>query len=457
MHSSDSSRNGHSQLGKMVNDPVTSWTRMKSKSKCRKTIQPVYQSGSEEEKWSLQILHKGRVSCPTCKAVFRKTVEGLKKHMANCKMDLFTCQHCGKQLKSLTGIKYHIMADHNELPNERDIDILDIQSVKEKLRKVLKRMGKLKCTKQSCTASFTSIMGYMYHIKKCGKKASELENLMMNCKYCGKAYKSKAGLEYHMKSEHGPTPESSEEDAEKNEMDSVEAWTASGRVKRRSAQLAIYHLQEIAIEELSREWPKRKVQQDLVPDDKKLKYARPGLPTFKQDMLEKWKNKIKVEGKVQCPNQGCISVYTSISGLKAHLCLCSKGNFEAGKYKCLLCKKEFISESGVKYHINSVHAQDWFVITSEAMKSLKTVTKRNQSAEYLKRTRKKKPSLRLRIKNRRLSQRPTAACFISLKSSEDKQTIKQKNCYDFHDSESESKSSSSSSSSDCETDEEDEN
>uniref|UniRef100_A0A8C4RZP8 Zinc finger protein 512 n=1 Tax=Erpetoichthys calabaricus TaxID=27687 RepID=A0A8C4RZP8_ERPCA len=422
MHSSDSSRNGHSQLGKMVNDPVTSWTRMKSKSKCRKTIQPVYQSGSEEEKWSLQILHKGRVSCPMCKAVFRKTVEGLKKHMANCKMDLFTCQHCGKQLKSLTGIKYHIMADHNEL---------------------------------SCTASFTSIMGYMYHIKKCGKKASELENLMMNCKHCGKAYKSKAGLEYHMKSEHGPTPESSEEDAEKNEMDSVEAWTASGRVKRRSAQLAIYHLQEIAIEELSREWPKRKVQQDLVPDDKKLKYARPGLPTFKQDMLEKWKNKIKVEGKVQCPNQGCISVYTSISGLKAHLCLCSKGNFEAGKYKCLLCKKEFISESGVKYHINSVHAQDWFVITSEAMKSLKTVTKRNQRAEFVKRTRKKKPSLRLRIKNRRLSQRPTAACFISLKSSEDKQTIKQKNCYDFHDSESESKSSSSSS--DCETDEEDEN
>lgn len=29
----------------------------------------------------------------------------------------------------------------------------------------------------------------------------------------------------------------------------------------------------------------------------------------------------------------------------------------AGKYKCLLCEKEFISESGVKYHINSAHAE----------------------------------------------------------------------------------------------------
>ncbi|MEQ2181451.1 hypothetical protein GOODEAATRI_011758, partial [Goodea atripinnis] len=33
------------------------------------------------------------------------------------------------------------------------------------------------------------------------------------------------------------------------------------------------------------------------------------------------------------------------------------GEFEAGKYRCLICNKEFNSESGVKYHINSVHSQ----------------------------------------------------------------------------------------------------
>jgi hypothetical protein len=37
--------------------------------------------------------------------------------------------------------------------------------------------------------------------------------------------------------------------------------------------------------------------------------------------------------------------------------LIMQGDFEAGKYKCLICKKEFNSESGVKYHINSVHSQ----------------------------------------------------------------------------------------------------
>ena len=39
------------------------------------------------------------------------------------------------------------------------------------------------------------------------------------------------------------------------------------------------------------------------------------------------------------------------------LLLFLQGDFEAGKYRCLICGKEFNSESGVKYHINSVHSQ----------------------------------------------------------------------------------------------------
>lgn len=41
-----------------------------------------------------------------------------------------------------------------------------------------------------------------------------------------------------------------------------------------------------------------------------------------------------------------------------NMCLIpNQGDFEAGKYRCLICNKEFNSESGVKYHINSVHSQ----------------------------------------------------------------------------------------------------
>lgn len=165
---------------------------------------PVYAAGSLEEQWYLEIMGKGSVSCPTCQTVERKTIEGLKKHMENCKQEMLTCHHCGKQLRSLAGMKYHVMANHNSLPTLKAGDEVDETSDRERLRTVLKRLGKLRCTRESCSSSFTSIMGYLYHIRKCGKEAAELEKLTLTCHHCGKPYRSKAGLTYHLRSEHGP-------------------------------------------------------------------------------------------------------------------------------------------------------------------------------------------------------------------------------------------------------------
>ncbi|XP_051027734.1 zinc finger protein 512 [Acomys russatus] len=340
---------------------------------------PVYAAGSMEEKWYLEIMDKGSVSCPTCQVVGRKTIEGLKKHMENCKQEMFTCHHCGKQLHSLAGMKYHVMANHNNLPILKAGDEVDEPSERERLRTVLKRMGKLKCMRESCSSTFTSIMGYLYHVRKCGKEAAELEKLTLKCHHCEKSYRSKAGLAYHMRSEHGPVfPESGQPDCLK-EM-SLEA-KGGGRVQRRSAKIAVYYLQELASVELTKEWPKRKVLQDLVPDDRKLKYTRPGLPTFSQEVLHKWKMDIKKYHRVQCPNQDCEALYSSISGLKAHLGSCTLGTFVGGKYKCLLCEKEFVSESGVKYHINSVHAEDWFVVNPTTTKSFEKLMKIKQQQQ----------------------------------------------------------------------------
>ncbi|XP_056880431.1 zinc finger protein 512-like isoform X2 [Takifugu flavidus] len=175
---------------------------------------------------------------------------------------------------------------------------------------------------------------------------------------------------------------SDEDEAQNAQSEANPERTASGRVQRASAQVANFHLAEIANNELPKDWPKRKFQSDLVPDDKKLKYARPGLPAFSQDVLRKWKNEVKLRRKVKCPNQGCCSTYTSVSGLKAHLGLCTKGEFEAGKYRCLICNKEFNSESGVKYHINSIHSEDWFVTNKKAFKKFEKFLK-NQSRDFV--------------------------------------------------------------------------
>ncbi|XP_006880640.1 PREDICTED: zinc finger protein 512 [Elephantulus edwardii] len=355
--------------------------------------------GSLEEQWYLEIVDKGSVSCPTCQSVGRKTIEGLKKHMENCRQELFTCHHCGKQLRSMAGMKYHVMANHNSLPILKAGGELDEPSERERLRTVLKRLGKIRCMRESCSSTFTSIMGYMYHVRKCGKEAAELEKMTLKCHHCGKPYKSKAGLAYHLRSEHAPIPLFPESGQSECLKDMSLESKSGGRVQRRSAKIAVYHLQELATAELAKEWPKRKVLQDLVPDDRKLKYTRPGLPTFSQEVLHKWKLEVKKYHRIQCPNQGCEAVYSSVSGLKAHLGSCTLGSFVAGKYKCLLCQKEFVSESGVKYHINSVHAEDWFVVnptTTKSFEKLMKIKQRQQEEEKRRQQHRSRRSLRRR-------------------------------------------------------------
>uniref|UniRef100_H2ZTR5 Zinc finger protein 512 n=1 Tax=Latimeria chalumnae TaxID=7897 RepID=H2ZTR5_LATCH len=278
---------------------------------------PTYPAGSQEEQWFLEILARGKVTCPKCKAVVRKTVEGLKRHMSNCRDEPYTCQHCGKQLKSSAGMKYHIMADHNEMPVFKAGEQQDEMSERLRLRKVLKRMGKLKCTQEGCSASFTSIMGYQYHVKKCGKEASELEKMTLLCQFCSKPYKSKTGLDYHLRMTHTPVSPIGE-----NPL--IAVWLSRlalagegrGNLRLNKSDISMCKSRQTHTSNF-------KIVQSLVHSLRKLKYTRPGLPTFSQEVLLKWKNEIKIYRKLHCPNEDCESVYTSVSGLKAHLGSCT--------------------------------------------------------------------------------------------------------------------------------------
>lgn len=235
------------------------------------------------------------------------------------------------------------------------------QEERERLRKVLKQMGRLRCPQEGCGAAFSSLMGYQYHQRRCGKPPCEVESPSFPCTHCGKTYRSKAGHDYHVRSEHSAPPPEEPTDKAPEAVDllGVER-TPSGRIRRTSAQVAVFHLQEIAEDELARDWTKRRMKDDLVPETARLNYTRPGLPVLNPQLLEAWKNEVKDKGHVNCPNDCCEAIYSSVSGLKAHLASCSKGDHLVGKYCCLLCPKEFSSESGVKYHILKTHAENWF-------------------------------------------------------------------------------------------------
>ncbi|XP_054029658.1 zinc finger protein 512B [Dryobates pubescens] len=360
-------------------------------------------AANPEDQWQREISEKGEVSCPTCNVVTRKTIVGLKKHMDVCQklQDALKCQHCKKQFKSKAGLNYHTMAEHVSKPVPVETAGLGEQEERERLRKVLKQMGKLKCPNEGCVANFSSLMGYQYHQKRCGKQLAEADKPSFSCPHCGKKYKSKAGHDYHLRSEHpapaspphapaapappgggcraaeppgsaepgraqpGKPPEEQEAKAEPGPVEDFER-TPSGRIRRTSAQVAVFHLQEIAEDELAKDWTKRRMKDDLVPETKRLNYTRPGLPKLNPRLLESWKHEVKEKGRINCPNNCCEAIYSSVSGLKAHLANCNKGDHSVGKYRCLLCQKEFSSESGVKYHIIKAHSENWFRTSSEA-------------------------------------------------------------------------------------------
>lgn len=55
---------------------------------------------------------------------------------------------------------------------------------------------------QGCGAAFSSLMGYQYHQRRCGKPPCEVDSPSFPCTHCGKTYRSKAGHDYHVRSEH---------------------------------------------------------------------------------------------------------------------------------------------------------------------------------------------------------------------------------------------------------------
>ncbi|KAL1021585.1 hypothetical protein UPYG_G00015200 [Umbra pygmaea] len=399
----------------------------------RKDPAPLTSGSPVDAQWHHAISERGEVVCPTCSIVTRKTVSGLKKHMEICQklQDALKCQQCQKQFRSKAGLNYHMMAEHSSKTLGNEWQSGGGPGERERLRRVLKQMGRIKCPSEGCSAHFSSLMGYQYHQKRCGRELSEEDKPVFLCPHCGKTYRSKAGRDYHLRTEHpGPTlpntthtsstnhtnntststvvspqesqPQPSErrvhnpaekEGKHKDRCPEVTSGmereergrepggdsaslgeeferTPSGRVRRRSAQVAVFHLQEIAEDELAKDWgTKRRIKDDLVPDSKRLNYTRPGLPKFSPKLLESWKNEVKEKGFICCSNGSCEAVYSSVSGLKAHLANCNQAGGDAGKYTCLLCQKEFSSESGVKYHISKTHSQNWFRASSHGVPS----------------------------------------------------------------------------------------
>ncbi|XP_023652469.1 zinc finger protein 512B-like [Paramormyrops kingsleyae] len=318
------------------------------------------------------------LSCSQCRRQFCSRA-GLEFHTAvehsdknrcgreveEVKVPVFQCQHCGKNYRSKAGRDYHLRSAHatattsaamgpkRQQPNEgreKGENLDDGGSEKEE--QMEEEVEEEEHRDDSSTEEEEQQEpGDTKREGRCERMPTEEEEQATRLMST-----EEEGQPEHVLTMEEGRPEVTEEDFGR---------TPSGRVRRRSAQVAVFHLQEIAEDELASDWGGRRHRRDdLVPDSRKLNYTRPRPLTLSPGTVERWRMELKEKGFICCPNTGCEAVYTSAAGLKAHLAGCEKGGGSAGKYTCLLCQKEFGSESGVKYHIGKTHSQNWFRSTN---------------------------------------------------------------------------------------------
>ncbi|XP_077989899.1 zinc finger protein 512-like [Glandiceps talaboti] len=84
-------------------------------------------------------------------------------------------------------------------------------------------------------------------------------------------------------------------------------------------------------------------------------YTKPARPVVTPAMTAEWRDILKSEGELKCRNEGCDVSYINVGSMKFHYAMCPKNGIVLENYKCLVCSKEYKSETSMKFHVQSAH------------------------------------------------------------------------------------------------------
>ncbi len=110
-------------------------------------------------------------------------MESMLAHFKSCSSKTpssYTCRHCQKELQSASGMKYHLITSHHDMPSSDNSATDSTELNTAEMKMILKKMGKLACRNEGCSKTFTTYQGFQYHQKSCGKEAEAF-----TCEICG--------------------------------------------------------------------------------------------------------------------------------------------------------------------------------------------------------------------------------------------------------------------------------
>lgn len=241
---------------------------------------------------------------------------GYQYHQKRCgefsddEKPVFLCQHCGKTYRSKAGRDYHVRTEHsptitttmtatNNSNNRDNITDTNNNTGKERVRSPWKTVViigdkpfSVSCCLEVFLLDFAVICSQSLPTFSTQKSVILLLQVVSEeSPSVGKKEQSQPEKkDWQEKAPSGQPKEKEREARDKDrekekerERDKEKAAqkesqgddferTPSGRVRRRSAQVAVFHLQEIAEDELAKDWgTKRRIKDDLVPDSKRVR------------------------------------------------------------------------------------------------------------------------------------------------------------------------------------------
>uniref|UniRef100_A0A1B6EAV2 C2H2-type domain-containing protein n=1 Tax=Clastoptera arizonana TaxID=38151 RepID=A0A1B6EAV2_9HEMI len=252
------------------------------------------------------------------------------------------CGRCGEEMVKSVYNQSHL-SKHNYLcwiEGEKPIDLNDEDAVRKFLYNVSQKLKKkivFKC--ESCGESKRSAVGYMSHVKFCGKTDEEREALLIKCKICGcqvKPVSITTHMEMHNRKRKVPK-------SEKNHL-SIEKRAAALKAVKGIGKVSNYSDNE-------KEGNTKKIRMEVGIEVRQM-YTRSYNKVY-VSQIEVWKKSISENGNGKCLYPGCNFIGQTVEVLENHGMQCPRKPQKV--YSCRKCKFQSSEEQLVIEHIEEIH------------------------------------------------------------------------------------------------------
>ncbi|XP_033100681.1 uncharacterized protein LOC117104116 isoform X2 [Anneissia japonica] len=308
----------------------------------------------EADVWVGHLNNGKSAKCRWCSMNYKKLTTILR-HYDKCHeyyKNGFNCNECGNIFKSPGSLNYHKLANHTKAVVEESQKKDKKQSEAQVLKQLLRQKKKLNCKNESCTKSFTTVLGYQYHMKRCGV---EEVAAIYTCQICQKTYTTDPGLKYHLSSRHAPT-------VEKASLDKTEEVFTddSGKRRRSAAHRAMASMKElkekgyVEVNDTGKEEKRTKTSTNDF-----MLFTSPNIE-IDEDLLKEWKAQFSLKQRVPCPFD-CDFTAVLLVSLKDHYHFCQENPNAANnseRYKCNICNKEYTIRASIISHVRGTHTKD---------------------------------------------------------------------------------------------------